>query len=493
MPWYYYKRGRREGPIDDSAIRRMAALGELEPTDLVWCPGMKDWAQAATVPGLLQPPPVPLQGQPDDEQVFPESSPILPSPVPQPCFASVPTAQRQPYTGSTSELAAAQETIGESGPATTESSTGTASPAAESGSTVFRVHGREPGTAQDTEFLVVAPSHQEATAVAERDGYTVYSVEECVEKPLSARGVPQRMDAASTTGASAPVLASPAGIVAAPRPERQPALDVQAQAEEKRSVRQSSSADKDKNPRRAIPTQTSIPRKGLPKTPRKAYAVALLSGFLLLVLWEVCFGTGSHALLYGRGWFAFVGLAGLLISSILLGWFFGRTYPAVGWRWTFWLGGPTVAVAVFKSVTQGEALKVPAEAFFYLLTLVLLLFSPAGLAGMMGSRKVRSTAVVPPIQGEPEMQFREYNQLPWYRRSGVNSGLILANILSCGFIPSAIVVCINALTGEIYFNKKDKQGNLKTWHWANKVAAVILLLLTMARLVELLVERLGKR
>ena len=53
MSWYYHKRDRREGPIDDSAIRRMAALSELEPTDLVWCPGMKDWAQAATVPGLL--------------------------------------------------------------------------------------------------------------------------------------------------------------------------------------------------------------------------------------------------------------------------------------------------------------------------------------------------------------------------------------------------------------------------------------------------------
>ena len=115
MPWYYYKRGRREGPIDDSAIRRMAALGELEPTDLVWCPGMKDWAQAATVPGLLQPPPVPLQGQVDDEQAVPESSPTLPSPAPQPRFASVPPAQRQPDAGSTRELAAAQRSLGEGG------------------------------------------------------------------------------------------------------------------------------------------------------------------------------------------------------------------------------------------------------------------------------------------------------------------------------------------------------------------------------------------
>jgi uncharacterized membrane protein YhaH (DUF805 family) len=70
MPWYYYRGGIRKGPIDDPAFRQMAAAGELEPTDVVWSPGMKEWVQAATVPGLLAPPPLPPQGHPTPEDVF---------------------------------------------------------------------------------------------------------------------------------------------------------------------------------------------------------------------------------------------------------------------------------------------------------------------------------------------------------------------------------------------------------------------------------------
>ena len=94
-------------------------------------------------------------------------------------------------------------------------------------------------------------------------------------------------------------------------------------------------------------------------------------------------------------------------------------------------------------------------------------------------------AAPPPIDGENVKQFSDYKQLPWYRRSGVNSGLILASILTCGLVPGTIVVCINALTGEIYFNKKDDQGNLKKWHWTNKVVAVLLLMLNVAQLIRL--------
>jgi hypothetical protein len=82
MPWYCYKRGRREGPIDDAVIRRWAALGELEPTDLVWSPGMKEWAQAGTVPGLLQPPPITPQSQAEKEGPFLESNSVFPAPQP---------------------------------------------------------------------------------------------------------------------------------------------------------------------------------------------------------------------------------------------------------------------------------------------------------------------------------------------------------------------------------------------------------------------------
>ena len=119
---------------------------------------------------------------------------------------------------------------------------------------------------------MVAPSHQEAKAVAERDGYTVYSVEGCVEKPLAARGGPQLMDATSPTGAVAPVLPDPAGIVAAPKPERQPALDVQGHAEEERSVRESSPTLPSPGPQPSLAVPTA------PQTPRNPDKTAPLAG-----------------------------------------------------------------------------------------------------------------------------------------------------------------------------------------------------------------------
>jgi len=84
MPWYYYKNGRRAGPIDDAVFRRMAADGQLEPTDFVWSPGMKEWAQAATVPGLLQPPPLPVASQEEVGRLGREGSPALPAPAAAP-------------------------------------------------------------------------------------------------------------------------------------------------------------------------------------------------------------------------------------------------------------------------------------------------------------------------------------------------------------------------------------------------------------------------
>ena len=70
MPWYYYRGGTRKGPIDDPAFRQMAATGELEPTDLVWSPGMKEWVRAETVSGLLAPPPPPPQRPPTPAELF---------------------------------------------------------------------------------------------------------------------------------------------------------------------------------------------------------------------------------------------------------------------------------------------------------------------------------------------------------------------------------------------------------------------------------------
>lgn len=79
-----------------------------------------------------------------------------------------------------------------------------------------------------------------------------------------------------------------------------------------------------------------------------------------------------------------------------------------------------------------------------------------------------------------------YDDLPWYRKSVVNTILIIASLLTGGLFPGTVIVCISVLSGEIYYNKKDDQGNLKTWHWSNKVVAILLLLLNIASLAQIL-------
>lgn len=49
--------GQRVGPLPIAALRRRAALGEVQPTDMVWIAGHQDWLPAETLPGMLFKPP----------------------------------------------------------------------------------------------------------------------------------------------------------------------------------------------------------------------------------------------------------------------------------------------------------------------------------------------------------------------------------------------------------------------------------------------------
>lgn len=51
--WYVGRNGEKSGPFSPDQLRRMAATGQLSPTDLVWKQGMTDWAQASTIRGLF--------------------------------------------------------------------------------------------------------------------------------------------------------------------------------------------------------------------------------------------------------------------------------------------------------------------------------------------------------------------------------------------------------------------------------------------------------
>jgi hypothetical protein len=51
--WYYASGGQRHGPVKTGELKRLASVGELRPTDLVWTDTLANWAPASTVKGLF--------------------------------------------------------------------------------------------------------------------------------------------------------------------------------------------------------------------------------------------------------------------------------------------------------------------------------------------------------------------------------------------------------------------------------------------------------
>lgn len=90
MSWYYIQSSKRQGPIDDQGMLQMVARGALNPTDLVWRAGMEGWQEAASVPGLLGPPPLPAPAPKEAKVPCLDASPVAftvpqgssPKPVP---------------------------------------------------------------------------------------------------------------------------------------------------------------------------------------------------------------------------------------------------------------------------------------------------------------------------------------------------------------------------------------------------------------------------
>ncbi len=91
----------------------------------------------------------------------------------------------------------------------------------------------------------------------------------------------------------------------------------------------------------------------------------------------------------------------------------------------------------------------------------------------------------------PPPSKSDYRTVPMLRRNGFCSGVCVAHLIVMllgGCVPllslfgifttiGVIVVCVVVLTGPVYYDKRNKDGTLKQWGAANKVAAVILLLL----------------
>jgi hypothetical protein len=66
-----------------------------------------------------------------------------------------------------------------------------------------------------------------------------------------------------------------------------------------------------------------------------------------------------------------------------------------------------------------------------------------------------------------------YEEVPWHRREP--GALVFLAVLLC--TPVTVVLCIIALTGDVYRNAYDEHGTLQVWGPGNKVAADLILLI----------------
>jgi hypothetical protein len=70
-------------------------------------------------------------------------------------------------------------------------------------------------------------------------------------------------------------------------------------------------------------------------------------------------------------------------------------------------------------------------------------------------------------------RYLKYADVPWYRRE---PGLLaMIGVLLCGFVT--IALCLICLTGDVYKNRYDRDGNLEVWGISNKIAAVVILII----------------
>ena len=65
----------------------------------------------------------------------------------------------------------------------------------------------------------------------------------------------------------------------------------------------------------------------------------------------------------------------------------------------------------------------------------------------------------------------------------MNSAVLFLQLLTLPFVPVSLGVCIVLLTGEVYYDRKDSNGDLKRWGVANKIAAVLVCAACIAFLI----------
>jgi hypothetical protein len=71
--WYYTSNGQQTGPVPTAELKKLAASGVVQPTDLVWQEGTPNWIRASAAKGLFEDPasgerPAPADYQPRSDQ-----------------------------------------------------------------------------------------------------------------------------------------------------------------------------------------------------------------------------------------------------------------------------------------------------------------------------------------------------------------------------------------------------------------------------------------
>lgn len=99
MDWYLRQNDQQIGPLDESALRAMAAAGKIDARTLLWRPGLAQWVAAEKIPGIVTPPPAP---ESPSSAVAP---PTTPAPAQSPSAAASLQGERARATASPVENA----------------------------------------------------------------------------------------------------------------------------------------------------------------------------------------------------------------------------------------------------------------------------------------------------------------------------------------------------------------------------------------------------
>ncbi len=75
----------------------------------------------------------------------------------------------------------------------------------------------------------------------------------------------------------------------------------------------------------------------------------------------------------------------------------------------------------------------------------------------------------------PSTTYVHYAQVPWHRRSSVNNIFVILGLLGC--FPLVCWTSINLITGDVYFDRRERDGTLATWGIVNKIWAILFALI----------------